>query len=122
MLPISISFLFLVSILIFEQSILSYFVACNMNIKGSPDILFTEYMARVWWIYNNMGYIVMSCIGMTSHGPRTAPSPQPLQAGNNNNLALFNSPLELICNHLINIGSLFSCLHGIILRLCCSVL
>jgi hypothetical protein len=99
-----------------------HFVACNVYTKGSPDILFTEYMAGVWWIYNNMGYIVMPCIGMPSYGRCIASSPQLLQTGNNNTLAVFNSPLELICNHLINTGSLCNCLHCSILRLCRTVL
>jgi hypothetical protein len=99
-----------------------HFVACNVNTKGSPDILFTENMAGVWWIYNNMGYNVMPCIGIPSYGTCIASSPQLLQTGNNNTLALFNSPLELVCNHLINAGSLSGCLHSIIWWLCCTAL
>jgi hypothetical protein len=57
-----------------------------------------------------MGYMLKPCIGIPSPGP-PYPSSQHLQAGNNSVLALFSSPLELVCNHLINPGSLSSCLR-----------
>ena len=90
----------------------TYFIACNVNKKrGSLGILFTEYTAMGWWIYNNMGYIVMSCTGIHSHGHCKLPptTNNSCRAQNNNILALFNNSLELICSHLINTGSLFSC-------------
>jgi hypothetical protein len=64
---ISASFLFLEPV--FELALLSYFIPCDVSIKGSLDILFTEFMTRVWWIYNNMGYMVKPCIGIPSLGP-----------------------------------------------------
>jgi hypothetical protein len=58
------SFLFLV----LQLPLPFYFIACNVHKKGSLDILFTEYTAMGWWIYNNVGYIVMSCVSIPSHG------------------------------------------------------
>lgn len=65
------SFLFLVQVI--ERPLLSYFMACNVNKKGSLGILFTEYTAMDWWIYNNMGYIAMLCFGIHSHGHSELP-------------------------------------------------
>jgi hypothetical protein len=51
-----------------ELPLPSYFIACNVHKKGSLGILFTKYTVMGWWIYNNIGYIVMSCFGIHSHG------------------------------------------------------
>jgi hypothetical protein len=64
-----------------ELTLPSYFIACNANKKGSLGILFTEYTAMGWWIYNNFGYIVMSCIGIHSHGHCQLPHPTTTLAG-----------------------------------------